>query len=71
MEGAGERVAVTTAVPQPNHVSSEVVFCTGVQLATKMLCFGQRETDLGSQSSALFADNALSPDGRVEIILPT
>lgn len=57
---AGGRVAVTTAVQQPNHVPNEVCVLQRCRLQPKMLCDGERETNLGSQSSALLADNAFS-----------
>lgn len=57
---AGVRVAVTTAVQQPNHVPNEVCVLHEVQVATQNALHGERETNLGSQSSALLADNASS-----------
>lgn len=51
---------MTTAVQQPNHVPNEVCVLHKCRLQPKMLCDGERETNLGNQSSALLADNAFS-----------
>lgn len=57
---------MTTAVQQPNHVPSEVCVLHRCRLQPKILCDGERETDLGSQSSALLAYDALFAGGAGE-----